>query len=84
MKNRSEGVDHKMMKILFYLGAIVCVFSVIISFILIRKQQSKEFDKGMSQTTVKHPVIANPMLIVYLFFPVLVILGAMIWLYFTE
>jgi NADH:ubiquinone oxidoreductase subunit 6 (subunit J) len=73
-----------MMKILFYLGAVICVFSTIISFILIRKQQNKELDKEMSQTTVNHPVIANSMLIAYLLFPVLVILGAMIWLYFTK
>lgn len=73
-----------MMTILFILGAIVCVTSLIGSVIIMRKQQSKELDKGMSQVTVKHPIIANPMLIVYLLFPPLVILGGMIWLYFTE
>jgi hypothetical protein len=60
------------------------VYSLIVSFNVMRKQQSKELDKGISQTTIKHPIIANPMLIVYLLFPPVVILGAMIWLYFTE
>jgi hypothetical protein len=72
------------MTLLFYLGAAVCVYALVISFILIRKQQNKELDKGMNPTTVKHPIIANPMIIGYVITPILIIVGAMIWLFFTE
>lgn len=41
------------------------MFSAIISFILIRKQQNKELDKGMSLTTVKHPIVAEDWAISY-------------------
>jgi len=72
------------MTFLVYLGAIVCVVWGVVSIVIIRKQQGKEYDKGTSQTTVKHPIIANPILIAYIVFPILVIVGGLIWLYFTE
>lgn len=67
------------MSVLMIIGAAIFVFGGIISIIIIRKQQHQELDKGASATFVKHPWIANPVFIVYLLFPLVVIVGAIIW-----
>lgn len=71
------------MSVLMIIGAAILVFGAIISVITIRRQQEhqQELDKGASSTTVKHPWVANPIFIVYLLFPVVVIVGAIIWAY---
>lgn len=71
-----------MLKILLILGFLVCLFSLIISFVLIRRQKDKELDKGMNLTSVRHPVVANPIIIAYVLFPVTLILGGIIWMYY--
>lgn len=71
-----------MIKILLILGFLVCIFSLIISFVLIRRQKDKELDKGMNLTSVRHPVVANPIIIAYVLFPVTLILGGIIWMYY--
>lgn len=71
-----------MIKILLILGFLVCLFSLIISFVLIRRQKDKELDKGMNLTSVRHPVVANPIIIAYVLFPVTLILGGIIWMYY--
>lgn len=71
---------------LLVLGILVCVFGLVSSFVLVRRQQSRnqELDKGISQATVKHPVTANPLLIAYIVIPLLAILLAMVWIFFTQ
>ncbi|MFB6364681.1 hypothetical protein ACFCP7_11510 [Paenibacillus elgii] len=73
-----------MLNTLIALAAIVCVISTVASFVLARRQQNKEFDKNTDPTTVKHPVMANPMLIVYVLFPIVLVAGAVIWSYYSK
>lgn len=72
-----------MMSVLMIIGASVLVFGAVVTFIIIRKQQQQqqELDKGANSTTVNHPWVANPIFIVYLVAPIIVIVGAIIWGY---
>lgn len=65
------------------LAFCVCVFSLIYSFIVIRKQR-KALDKGMDFTSVRHPILANPMIIVYIAFPIAALLGGFLWMYYVK
>jgi TRAP-type C4-dicarboxylate transport system permease small subunit len=69
------------MIILLSIVAIFLIFSGILSIVLIRKQQKNELDKGMNATTVKHPILANPMLLAYLLLP---IAGVILIFYFYK
>lgn len=70
-----------MYNILILLAAIVGIYSLVISVTLIRKQQRQknELDKGIHPNAVKHPVIGNPIVILYFLFPIVVVVGAIIW-----
>jgi len=63
---------------------IVCVVALIWSLIAIRNQQHKELDKGMNETTIKHPILANPILIANILFPIILALGAILVMYLTR
>ncbi|MGG4147299.1 hypothetical protein ABEW34_29705 [Paenibacillus algorifonticola] len=41
-------------------------------------------DKDASSTTVKHPIIANPIFMIYVIAPVITIVLAMIWIFLKE
>jgi hypothetical protein len=58
------------MTILLSIVAIFLIFSGVVSFVLMRKQQKNELDKGMNETSVKHPILANPVLLAYLLLPI--------------
>lgn len=73
-----------MLQWLLTLGFVVCLFSLILSFVYIRKQQRKALDKGTNATTVTHPVAANPIYIVYVLFPVTALLGGILWMYYFR
>ncbi|KPV59781.1 hypothetical protein QJ48_09345 [Paenibacillus sp. A3] len=73
-----------MLTILISFAAVVCVISTAASFMLARRQQNKEFDKNADPTAVKHPVMANPMLIVYVLFPIVLAAGAVIWSFYFK
>lgn len=73
-----------MLTTLIALAAVVCVISAVASFMLARRQQNKEFDKNADPNTVKHPVMANPMLILYVLFPIVLVAGAVIWSYYFK
>jgi hypothetical protein len=73
-----------MYSLLAFLGIAACVYGLIASIIIMRKHKSSVLDKGASLTTVKHPVIANPIFIYYVIAPVLAIVVAMIWIYVAE
>ncbi|MCP1310416.1 hypothetical protein [Paenibacillus tyrfis] len=73
-----------MLTTLIALAAVVCVISAAASFMLARRQQNKEFDKNTDPNTVKHPVMANPMLILYVLFPIVLVAGAVIWSYYFK
>jgi heme/copper-type cytochrome/quinol oxidase subunit 2 len=70
--------------ILILLAVIVGIYSLVISVTLIRKQQRQknELDRGIHSNAVKHPVIGNPIVIFYLLFPIVVVVGAILWGFF--
>ncbi|MEK8128796.1 hypothetical protein WMW72_12855 [Paenibacillus filicis] len=72
-----------MLGILLSIALVVCVFSLIITFVIMKKQQNKELDKSMNLTTAKHPFIANPIIIAYVLFPIVLILGGILWMYYS-
>lgn len=67
-----------MINTLILIGVIVCVLSLVFSVSIIRKQQNNVWNK-QDNPTVKHPIIANPIIIAYILFPIIVIVGAIIW-----
>ncbi|MED4600834.1 hypothetical protein P9314_08965 [Paenibacillus validus] len=71
-----------MLKILLSLAYLIIVISLIASIVLIRRQRTKEMDKGVNPTSVKHYFIANPMMIAYVLFPIVLAIGAAIWMYY--
>ena len=71
-----------MYTVLIILAAAVCVFSLISSIYYIRKQEGKALDKSINLSTVKHPIVGNPVLIAYLALPIIIILGAIIMSFF--
>lgn len=73
-----------MLTYLLILALIVCVVSLIWSVAVIRRQQHKELDKGMNETTIKHPILANPILIAYVLFPIVLVLGAVLYMYLNR
>ncbi|MBP1157201.1 ABC-type Fe3+ transport system permease subunit [Paenibacillus sp. PvR052] len=73
-----------MLTYLLSLAFIVCIVSLIWSLATIRKQRNKELDKGLNPTTVKHQILANPILIAYVLFPIVVALGAVLVMYLNR
>ncbi|MFC5651936.1 hypothetical protein ACFPYJ_23010 [Paenibacillus solisilvae] len=73
-----------MYTVLIILAGAVCVFSLVSSIYYIRKQESKELDKSINLSTVKHSIIGNPALIAYLALPIIIILGAIILSFFKK
>ena len=73
-------MDHSMLYALLALVAIVVLYSLFVSVLLIRKQQQQERDQSMNEATAKHPVLLNAGFIAYVLFPLLIIIGAY-WLF---
>jgi len=63
-------------------GAIVVAIGVLLMIPQFRNGQIPERDTSMSRSAVKHPVRSNPGLIMYVLFPVLIVVGAIIWNYY--
>lgn len=68
---------------LLYIALIVVLLSLIFSIIAIRRQQNKEMDEGIGVTT-RNPVIANPIFIAYVLFPIAILIGVAILFYFLK
>ncbi|REE91508.1 hypothetical protein A8990_10415 [Paenibacillus taihuensis] len=73
-----------MFNLVVVLIVAICLFALISSIYFIRKQQNKALDKSASMAAVRHPVIANPIVIAYFVFPVVVIIGAILWAIFIR
>ncbi|WP_378127762.1 hypothetical protein [Cohnella boryungensis] len=75
-----------MYTLLGILGAAACVYLLVASIVIVRKQHMKNttLDKDASLTTVKHPIIANPIFIFYVIVPVVTIAIAMILIFLTK
>jgi len=72
--------------LLAILGVAVVIYGLVGTLLLFRKQRQKaeELDKGASLSRVKHPVVANPILILYIVIPVFTVVVAMIWIFLTQ
>ncbi len=70
--------------ILLLVAIIICLCSLVLSIVWSRKQQGKKLDKGMNRVSVKHRVVANPIFLAYVLFPVLVFSLVALLLYYTQ
>lgn len=71
--------------LLYYLlgiAAVVCIVALVSSVVMIRKQKEHEYDNGMNAVSRKHNILANPALIAYVLFPIIVVLGAVLFMYY--
>lgn len=66
--------------VLIVVAAIACAISLYASISIMRKQQNQKRDH-IHETVAKHPIAANPIVILYVALPVLVIIGALVWWY---
>lgn len=67
---------------LLMIAAIICVFGLFYSVIAIKKQNQHEYDKGMNTVSRKHNIVANPVLIAYILFPLAIVLLALLLIYY--
>lgn len=73
-----------MMNVLLWLlvfAAIILLGGTILSFVVVRRQRYHETDRGLNQTTAKHRILANPILIAYVLFPLAIVIGVLILFY---
>ncbi|MFM1655351.1 hypothetical protein ACI7RC_25125 [Brevibacillus sp. B_LB10_24] len=70
------------MIVLLLFAAVVVVIGFILSLMTIRKQQHHEVDQGTNRTILRHPVMANPVLLAYILFPIVVVIGVVVYLYY--
>lgn len=75
-----------MYTILYVLGIAACAFLLIGSIVVYRRSSVKntEVDESVSATTLKNPVMANPIVLLYVAIPVLTILIAMTIIFITQ
>lgn len=75
-----------MYTILYVLGIAACAFLLIGSIVVYRRSSVKNtaVDESVSATTLKHPVMANPIILLYVAIPVLTILIAMTIIFITQ
>ncbi|MBO8164559.1 MAG: hypothetical protein H0Z34_12670 [Brevibacillus sp.] len=52
--------------LLYGIIALLLIASGFFSIRFVRRQQTEEFDKEVSRTTAKHPVLGNPIVIAYM------------------
>lgn len=69
-----------MYTVLIAIAVIACAISLYMSVSIMRKQQKQRYDH-IHPTVAKHPLLANPIVILYLAFPILVIIGGLVWWY---
>lgn len=75
-----------MYALLFALGAAALIYGLVGSVTLARKVNANPstLDKKASQSTVRHPIIANPIFWIYIIGPVFAIIVAMILIFITQ
>ncbi|WP_168118657.1 hypothetical protein [Paenibacillus sp. HB172176] len=69
------------------LGAAAVLYGIIATYFIGRRHNEKSssaLDKGASMTTVRHPVLANPILILYVAVPIIALLLGMLAVYLTK
>lgn len=62
---------------------IVSAFGLVASIALGRRQQRRQYDRSTNDTTAKHPFMANPIVIAYVLFPIVIIIGAAILMMYS-
>jgi hypothetical protein len=63
---------------LVWFAVIVSAFGLIASLMMNKRLQHREYDRGTNKTTAKHPFLANPIVIAYVVFPVVLLIGVAI------
>ncbi|MCR8645747.1 hypothetical protein NV379_24200 [Paenibacillus sp. N1-5-1-14] len=71
-----------LIRIIMGLAVLVCAAGLYITWKTVRRQEQQDMDQGVSQTRVKHPILANPIFYAYVLFPILVLIGAVVILNF--
>ncbi|MCJ8012346.1 hypothetical protein MUG84_11450 [Paenibacillus sp. KQZ6P-2] len=66
--------------ILIIIAVIACAISVFMS-VSIMREQAKHSKDHIHPTVAKHPLMANAIVILYLAFPILVLIGGLLWWY---
>ncbi|TCZ77061.1 hypothetical protein E0485_11370 [Paenibacillus albiflavus] len=67
---------------LLIIAAIVLVIGAGLTYQIARKQRKNVIDRGVSEVTVKHKIMANPIFIAYVIFPIVIVIGAVLVMYF--
>jgi len=67
---------------LLVIAAIVLVIGAGLTYKIARKQRKNVVDRGVSEATVKHKIVANPIFIAYVIFPIVIVIGAVLVMYF--
>ncbi|MEF3305529.1 hypothetical protein [Paenibacillus sp. GYB003] len=68
---------------LVWLIVLITAIGLVLSFVLNRRQQKRTYDGGTNETTAKHPFLANPIVIAYVLFPVVIVIGAIILMFYS-
>ncbi|TMV46673.1 hypothetical protein FE783_25530 [Paenibacillus mesophilus] len=62
---------------------IVSAFGLVASIVLNMRQQRHQHDRGTNDATAKHPFMANPIIIAYVLFPIVIVVGAAILMMYS-
>ncbi|WEK55900.1 MAG: hypothetical protein P0Y55_07600 [Candidatus Cohnella colombiensis] len=73
-----------MMYFLMIVGIVVIIYAAILSVVMVQKRQNKVIDQGVSEQTVKNPIIGNPITYLYIGIPILAVIGGLIWWYYKP
>jgi hypothetical protein len=66
------------MTFLVWCSLVVSAFGFIASVVMNKRLQHREFDHDTNKTTAKHPFLANPIVIGYVVFPAVLLIGVVI------
>jgi len=67
---------------LIILAMLVLLGGAFFSVFIIRVQKNRELDRGLNPISIKHPLLANPILISYVLFPIVLLILVVIALYY--
>ncbi|WP_442603643.1 hypothetical protein [Paenibacillus sp. KN14-4R] len=73
-----------LIRIIMVVALVIAAFGFVITWKTIRRKEQEEMDRGISQTRVKHPILANPIFYAYVLFPIAVFIGAVVILYYFK
>ncbi|RKN86900.1 hypothetical protein [Paenibacillus ginsengarvi] len=72
-----------MINTLAWLLILITAVGLVLTIAVGRRQHKRVYDHNASDTTAKHPFLANPVLIAYVLFPIVIIIGAAILMLYS-